>query len=293
MSGLADWLAERRVSRIALIALFFPLPLLALVSAAVAVFAVGVRDWRVAAEDCAAALLLLAGGTALAGGYWLEISLGAVLTWAVSIALAHLRKAGSLTLAVQTAVLLGLAGALSFSLGSRDPQAYWEEVLRDLAGRAKTAGIEIGPPDLMAGAAQMMTGMMAASAVASSIAALLLGCWWAGRTGGRSLAAEFCELRMGRVLGLAAGVVGLLFLTAARPTADDLVLVLGAGFVLQGLAVIHWHGAKRGWPKRWPLLLYMPLALLPALAATELLLLALLGLVDNGYSLRRSRGNVL
>lgn len=293
MSGLADWLAERRVSRIALIAFFFPLPLLALLSAAVAVFAVGVRGWRVAAEDCAAALLLLAGGTAVAGGYWLEISLGAALTWAVSIALAYLRKAGSLTLAVQTAVLLGLAGAVTFSLWSRDPQAYWEEVLQDLTGRAKTAGIEIGPPDLVPGAAQMMTGMMAASAVASSIAALLLGCWWAGRAGGRSIAAEFCELRMGKVLGLLAGVVGLLFLTAARPTADDLVLVLGTGFVLQGLAVIHWHGTRREWPKGWPLLLYMPLALLPALAATELLLLALLGLVDNGYSLRRSRGNVL
>jgi hypothetical protein len=134
---------------------------------------------------------------------------------------------------------------------------------------------------------------MSASVVASAVAALFIGCWWAGQIGGGRFSAEFRELRMGKVLGVLAGVIGLLFLTAARPTADDLLLVLGTGFVLQGLAVVHWHGARRAWFRGWPLLLYMPLGLLPALAGLELSLLALLGLLDNGYSLRRPVGKVV
>jgi hypothetical protein len=82
-------------------------------------------------------------------------------------------------------------------------------------------------------------------------------------------------------------------LTAARPTADDLLIILGTGFVLQGLAVVHWHGARRNWPRTWPWALYLPLGLLPALAGIELLLLALLGLLDNGYSLRRAPDKVV
>jgi hypothetical protein len=263
------------------------------VSAAIVVFSSVVRGWRTAAEDCLFAVVLLAAGTALAGGYWFEISLGAGLTWALAITLGHVRRAGSLTLAVQTAVLLGLAGAIVFTVWSRDPQAYWEQVLTDLAGRARTAGIDVGPPDLLPGAAQMMTGVMSASAVVSSVAALFLGCWWAGRTGGRGFGEEFRELRMGKVLGVVAAGVGVLLLTAVRPTADDLLLVLGTGFVLQGLAVVHWHGAKREWPTAWPLVLYLPLALLPAIAAGEMMLLALLGLLDNGYSLRRTGGKLV
>jgi uncharacterized membrane protein HdeD (DUF308 family) len=138
-----------------------------------------------------------------------------------------------------------------------------------------------------------MTGVMSASVVASAVAALFIGCWWAAQIGSRSFAADFGELRMGRVLGAVAGVTGILFLTAARPSADDLLMVLGTGFVLQGLAVVHWHGTQRRWPKGWPLLLYMPLGLLPALAGLELLLLALLGLLDNGYSLRRVADKVV
>jgi hypothetical protein len=286
MAGFAEWLAGRRLSRIALIALLFPLPLLAVVSAAIVVLVTNVRGWRVAGQDCAAALLVLGALTALAGGFWFEIGIGAGVTWMVAVLLGHLRRTGSLTLAVQAAVVLGVAAALAFTFWSRDPQAYWEQVLKDLAERARSAGLQVGPADLLPGAAQVMTGMMSASAVASSMAAVFLGSWWAGPAGGQSFGQEFRSLRMGRVLGVFAGVMGVLFLIGLRSTVDDLLLVLGTGFVIQGLAVIHWHGKSREWPKPWPLALYLPLALVPAIAVPELLLLALLGLVDNGYSLR-------
>jgi uncharacterized protein YybS (DUF2232 family) len=134
---------------------------------------------------------------------------------------------------------------------------------------------------------------MAASAVGSALAALFVGCWWATGLTGRGFGSEFQELRMGRILGLMAGLTALLFLTGVRSVADDLLLVLATGFLVQGLAVIHWHGARRGWPKAWPAALYLPLALVPALAALEMMLLALLGLLDNGISLRRIGGKVV
>lgn len=290
MAGPGEWLAARRPARIALIALLFPMPLLAVVSAALVAQVAIARGWRSALQECAMALLLLAAVTALAGGFWLEIGTGAALTWLVAMVLGEVRRAGSLTLALQVAVLLGVAGAVAFTIWSRDPQAFWEQVLRDLAARARSAGLEIGPADLLPGAARVMTGMMSASAVASSLAALFLGSWWADRG---NFGAEFQELRMGRVMGILAAVLGALVLTGLRPAVDDLLLVLATGFVVQGLAVIHWHGARRDWPRAWPVALYLPLALLPALAALELALLALLGLADNGYGLRRIGGKVV
>lgn len=293
MAGLADSLLGRRLPRIVLIAVLFPLPLLAVISAAVVVAITAIHGWRVAAQDCAGALLLLTALTGLAGEVSWGIGLGAAATWLVAIALGQLRQAGSLTLAVQVAVLAGVLGSVIFTAWSRDPQAYWEQVLRDLTERARSAGLEVGPADLIPGAAQVMTGVMSASAVASGLAALFLGTWWAGTSTGRGFGAEFQELRMGRVIGLVAGVAGVLFLTSLRPSADDVLLVLGVGFVMQGLAVVHWHGARREWPKAWPLALYLPLALLPAVAVVEMLLLALLGLFDNGYGLRRSGGKLV
>ncbi len=293
MAGLAVWLMQRRVARIALITLLFPLPLLAVVSAAIVVMATIAQGWRIAMQDCAVASLALMVLIGAAGGFWTQIGAGALVTWFAAIALGELRRAGSLTLAVQCTVLLGVLGALIFTLWSQDPQAYWEQVLRDWTERARSAGIEVGPGDLIPGAAPVMTGMMSASAVTSAIAALFLGCWWAGMVNGRGFGGEFQLLRMGGVLGLTAGITGLLFLTSSRSTVDDLLLVLAAGFVVQGLAVIHWHGARRGWPTAWPVALYLPLAVLPRLAAVEMILLALLGLLDNGYSLRRIGSKVV
>lgn len=292
-SGPADWLMRRRLLRIALIGLLFPLPLLAVVSAALVAMTTILSGWRFALQDCLGALLLLLVLTAFAGGYWVEIGVGAWLTWMVALLLGHLRRDVSLTLALQVAVLLGLAGALAFMLWSPDPLAFWERVLGDLAERARTAGLQVEPSDLGLGVAMVMTGMMAASAVASSLAALFLGSWWAGQHRGRTFGQEFQLLSMGRAISLLAVTLGLLFVFGVRSMVDDLLLVMATGFIVQGLSVVHWHGARRGWPTFWPLALYLPLVLLPAVAALEMLLLILVGLVDNGYSLRRSRVKVV
>lgn len=292
MSGPMNWLIRQRVLRIALIALTFPLPLLAVVSAALVVMVVGLQGWRQALEDCAAALLVLIGLTMVAGGYWVEIGIGAWMTWMGALLLGQLRRIGSLTLALQAAVLLGMAGVIGFVLWSREPVAFWEQVLGDLAERARSAGLDVETADLGLGLVPLMTGIMAASAVISSLTAVFLGCWWIGDNDGRRFADEFQALRMGLAMGVMTAVLLLLFFVGLGSIADDLLLVLGAGFLVQGLAVVHWHGARRQWPAAWPFALYLPLILVPVVAVPEMLLLALLGLMDNGYSLRRLESKV-
>lgn len=268
-------------------AVLFPLPAMVVLSAAIAVLVTNVRGWRLALADCGYALLLLVALTAAGGGLWLELGIGASLTWLAAIFLGAVRSRWSLTLAVQTAVLLGLAAAVGFMLWVHSPEAYWEQVLMDLTERAESAGLSVGPAGFVRAAAQVMTGMMAASAVMSFVVTLLLGCAWSGPQHGQDFGNEFRELRMGKVLTFATVVTVLLLVTGLRGMADDLLLVLASGFVLQGLAIVHWHGAERQWPRIWPLALYLPMALLPGLAVLELMGLAGIGLLDNLYSLRR------
>jgi hypothetical protein len=292
-SGLSGWLAGQRAPRIALIAGLFPLPLLGLVSVAIVVLTVQVHGWRVAAADCVAATLVLVGLIMAAGGYWLGLGLGAALAWSVALLLGGLRRRSSLVLPVQVAVLAGVAGALAFNTLAADPLAHWEQVIRELARRAATAGVDLGPTEPLLATASVMTGVVAASAVASAVAALVLGSWWASQLGVGEATSEFQVLRMGAVIGALTVLVAAACLTDWRAIADDLLVVLGAGFAVQGLAVLHWHGTRRGWPRAWVLALYLPMVLLPAIAAAELLALAALGVADNAYSLRRIGANVV
>jgi hypothetical protein len=288
-----QWLRQQRPVRIALVGLLFPVPLLSVASAALVAMTATRDGWRIAMQDCVGAWLLLVAVTLLAGGYWVEMAVGAAITWVVALQLGHLRRVASLALATQVAVLLGSAGVLVFSYLSDDPVGFWEQVLAELAERARSAGLEVDSAALSTGLAPMMTGVMAGSAVASALAALFLGCWWANGPGARSFGAEFRGLGMGVALGALTALLGLLFLFGLRAMVDDLLLVLAVGFVIQGLAVVHWYGARAGWPRVWPLALYLPLVLLPSLAAAELMLLALLGFADNAFSLRRGMGKVV
>ena len=69
------------------------------------------------------------------------------------------------------------------------------------------------------------------------------------------------------------------------------LLVLGTGFAAQGLAIVHWTADERRWPRVWPLVLYAPLLLGAPWAGLLLLGLALAGIADNGFALRRRRSD--
>ena len=77
---------------------------------------------------------------------------------------------------------------------------------------------------------------------------------------------------------------------------SDLLLVLATGFVLQGLAVIHWQFHARKWPGAFLLLVYLPMLPVlagPAVAAGAWLSVAAIGFIDNWFVLRRSNENMV
>jgi hypothetical protein len=103
----------------------------------------------------------------------------------------------------------------------------------------------------------------------------------------------FLDLRLGRLLSLAACVAAALLLAGFVGAGGSVLLVLGTGFAAQGLSVVHWTADQRGWPAIWPLILYGPLLLGPPPAGAVLMALAVVGLADNAVGLRRRRSNVV
>ena len=95
------------------------------------------------------------------------------------------------------------------------------------------------------------------------------------------------------MLSLATAVAVVLLAAGFVSLGGGLLLVLGTGFAAQGLAIVHWTADERRWPRIWPLVLYAPLLLGAPSAGLVLLGLALAGLVDNGFALRRRRTNVV
>jgi hypothetical protein len=287
------WLAERRVPRVALIAALLPLGLFGIFSAAIVVCVAQIKGWREAAADCSIALGILLFLTALVGVGAVQLTASAASTWFVALGLGGLTGTyGSLTLPLQAIIVLAVAGLLVFVLTVADTTAFWTDFLNDLTQQMVNFGVEFTEPDALFSLAPIMSGMAAASAIASSIAALLLGSWWASGAGSASFREMFLQLRLGYVIGGLAALAGVATLFSFGPLAANLLLILSVGFVFQGLAVVHWQVARRGWPWTVLLVAYLPFAMGAQLAVSALFVLAAVGFVDNWYGLRRTTADV-
>jgi hypothetical protein len=299
MNAIAAWLRKYRSVRIAAIVLTFLLPLTNVVSAAILVMAARGAGWRSATVDAGASLLLLAGLAKLASGEPGALAagpavLGAGALWGGALlAGAVLRRYRSVDLAVQLIVVLTLLGVLLAGVVMPDAQAYWLPVLEALI---KSAGLpQVGglPDGWLAVVASLMNGVIGASLLSTVLLALMLGLWLERDAADGDWRRQFLELRLGRVLS-AGMVLGMVALFAGYTiVGGGALLVLGTGFMAQGLAIVHWTADHRAWPGIWPLALYAPLLLGAPPAGLLLLALAVAGLVDNGFSLRRRRTNVV
>ncbi|RMF96694.1 MAG: hypothetical protein D6727_07440 [Gammaproteobacteria bacterium] len=294
VTGAGAWLVQRRALRVLAIAVLFPFGLLSLLSGALVVMVTMLRGWREAGADCVLALLALTALVAAAGGSWPVLAGGAALSWGLALVLgATAARYRTLTLPLQLLVLLGTAAVLLAPLLLGDVVAFWAPRLEALARALGEAGIEVGEPAAFRLLAPLMTGLVAASAVLSSSIALLLGAWFAARTMGQAFAPWFLQLRMGAVLGILAAAAGIAAGLELGWLADALVLVLGTGFALQGLAVLHWQVSVRGWPGPLLVLVYLPLLLGPVAMALAWMAYAAIGFIDNAFGLRRGGTDML
>jgi hypothetical protein len=170
-----------------------------------------------------------------------------------------------------------------------NPMEFWEPILQVIAGQMQQLGVELADPDAIMGLAPIMSGLFVAGTIASSVVALLLGCWWAGGARNISFQDLFLDLRLGYVIGGIAVVAGIASLLGVQPLAGNLLLAAGIGFVFQGLAVVHWHVARRRLP--WMILIpvYLPLFMGASLLIMALFLFAAVGFIDNWFGLRRAK----
>jgi hypothetical protein len=304
MSALAGWLARHRGPRIAVLVLTFLLPLTNVVSAALVIMTARSAGWRSAAIDVLAGLAVLGGLVQLtltgdaqpASGISGTITaiLGAGALWAGALVGGSLlRRFRSVDLAAQALVVLATAGVLGLSTAIPDARDHWQPVLEALIRAAGLPQVEGLPAGWLGTVAALMHGVIAASLLSTLLLALILGLWLDRAAADGDWRRQFLELRLGRVLSLAAGVAAGLVLAGFMNVGGGTLLVLGTGFAAQGLAVVHWTADQRAWPRIWPVALYGPLLLGAPPAGLLLLGLAIAGLVDNGLPLRRARANVV
>jgi len=287
-SGFGQWLVAHRAARVGLIAGLLPLPVTSVLSAALVVTVTIAKGWRVAATDCLLALVVLGLVTIFVDGAWQQVALSGISTWAAAMFLGALTGAfGSLTLSLQALVMVGVLGLGGFAAIVDDPTAFWESILASFAEQMSQLGMPLADPGAVLELAPFMSGLVASSIVMSSTLALLLGTWWAGGARGTGFRALFVEIRLGYVVGGVAALAGLAALFGMGQVAGNVLLVLGIGFVFQGLAVVHWLVAARGLPWVFFIPVYLPLFLGASLLVLTLFVLATIGFIDNWYGLRK------
>jgi hypothetical protein len=292
-NGIGAWLAKRRVPRVALIAGLFPLGLIGIFSAAIVVSTATLKGWREAAVDCLIAFGILLAIVVFVGVEPAQVLAGAGSTWMIAVALGGLTGVyASLTLSMQAIIVIAVVGLVVFALTVPDTVKFWEGFLSDFAEQMAGFGVQVADPDALFSLAPFMGGLMAASAIISSLTALMLGTWWASRAGGPKFSDMFLRIRLGYVIGGIAALAGVASVFGAGPAAANLLLIVSVGFVFQGIAVMHWQVAVRGWPWPFLMLVYAPFFMGPALAVMALFVLAAVGFVDNWYGLRRTTAEV-
>lgn len=286
MTGFAAWLVAQRARRVLLVAALFPLPVLGLLGAAVVVMTVQVRGWREALFDCLLALVALAGLGFVAGMDMPVLLTGAVFSWMIWLLLGAVQaRTGSLTLAVQAAVLMALGGAFAIVMLVDNPTAYWQQVLTELY--AQLPEQDFGAANIEQ-QARLMSGVMLAGALTGGIITLLLGSSLASRIQSGAHAEQFASLRLGYVIGGLAALAGVAALLGWGP--DGLLLIFGAAFMFHGIAVVAWWARQRGWPGGWWIGLCILPILLPDFLVITAVLFAAIGFIDNWFDLRRVPG---
>ncbi|HMN43415.1 MAG TPA: hypothetical protein PKE27_02515 [Povalibacter sp.] len=236
---------------------------------------------------------LVAAATAAAAAIWIVVSLAPDASWLIAgvlilifgpVLLALLLKqTGSLNLCFQVAVAAVAVAVLGVHLGLPDPASVWVELLKRVIESMESAGLHFaGDTDAMIAIwSRTMWGALAALTLATLLGALFLGCWWQtlldspGRFG-----AEYRQLRLGRVLGLAVTALFVAAFLSDSALIASLAWVAFTALSFQGLAAAHRSKAggrlNRGWLAAIYVLLIVPLSM-----SITVLVLAIWGFADN------------
>ncbi len=241
--------------------------------------------------------LLVTGGAMLALAL-LEPLMSGALVLAVITGLAYwlpgvglailLQRSGSLALCLQVLTLIGLAAVGVFWLGAESPETWWLPWLEEyFVPFLQQSQPQVDSGVLLPAVARYLTGGIVALWLLTMAGGLMLGRWWQGMLGDSELLGPaFRTHRQGRAVG---GIAAVVFVAAGLTdylVLENLVVVLVAMFMLQGLALAHWLVREKGLKAALLVAIYLAL---PFGTPWSLVILAAVGFMDNWMLLRRVR----
>ncbi len=291
MRALAQWVVRGPLSAVTVVvgfalAAFLVPPLMLLSGGALALvtLAFGPRKGGGVLGGATAVAAVL--GLGLGANPWFGVGLSAVDWVPVWLCAASLWATRSLAVGMAVALVLALLalGAVHFAIP--DPTAAWRQLLGPMLSELLQG---LGVPEEELGQAldtlsSVATGVVVASAMSSTVLALLIGRAWQAllyNPGGFGL--EFRGLRLGRTLGvLAAVTVGAASLWH-QPLLFELALILLMAFAFEGVAVVHWLAYRSDRPLPWLVGFYTVLVLVFPQALPVVMGL---GVVDGVFDLR-------
>lgn len=275
-------------STLALLSLPFP-PVSIVSSASVALVTLrkgAIEGLYVLICACLAAALL---SMFLLGGYQFALMYGVVLwvpVWLISIVL---REGRQLAVALQIAVLLGIAGVLVFYLYQPEPAQIWRGVLDVMVRPMLEANPDVSPEMVKQSAntfAHFMTGIIAAGTVYGLLFGLLLARWWqAALYNPGGFRAEFLALKGHAQLAMVTIAIAATALLTSGLIAElcwNVLVVLFVLYTFIGTAVLHCSFASMKGGRFMVPFLYATLLMIPHVMAA----VALCGLTDTWLDLR-------
>ncbi len=211
----------------------------------------------------------------------------AIVYWLPGVGLAVvLARTQSLSFCLQLLTLLGMVAAGLFWLIVEQPATWWlpliEEAFVPFMAEISPQ-LDVSP--MLPALARFFTGALIALWALTMATGLLLGRWWQGLLSeDRVFAREFQSHRQGYAIAAIAALVFVLAGLTGFALLQNLVLILIAMFMLQGLALAHWLVANKGMHTGWLFVVYV---VLPFGAPWSVVMLAAIGFMDNWLRLRR------
>jgi hypothetical protein len=279
------------VHAVAALAVTMSLAWLSFLSAVVLVLLILHQGPRLAALELAGAAVLLAVLNLLLRAP-LGVMFGSALSvWAPAGALALLMlRTRSLTLTLQVAWLVTIAGLLLFFAAVSDPAAFWHDRIEALREAFIAQGLHEQAAMFRqddAVVAEQMTMFVAVLVWSVSVVGLVLGYKLERQLPGREARfGRFRDVNFGRVIAFATAGASIVAWLSGWMVVQSAAFVMFAMFWMQGLAIAHWSHGQGFLPTFGLAAVYV---LMPLLNVILLMGLAVTGYVDAWFGFRRRR----
>lgn len=283
-------------SVLAILSLLFP-PVSIVSSAAVALVTLrrGTKEglWVLLSAALTSALL----GVVLFNNFLFALLYGLALWLPIWVCAVVLREGRVLSLALESAVLLGIVAIMIFYGYNDHPSAIWHAMFEQMAAKLGQKTPEVHPEkiqQILTFLAPIMMGIVTSGIISSMLFGLFLGRWWQSvlfNPGG--FREEYLKLNVNRKFAVASIIaLGIAFSGFGQlaEMATNIAVLLFVLYAVIGTAILHALISKLHNPQYVRFLtpmLYLSLTLIPQ----TLLIVALTGLLDAWLNLRNKQSN--